>query len=174
MNSDAPPRARQSSGQVLLPLIAEGTVPGPAAPWPRDGLLGLLLLTGGLFLAWLVALLDYLTGPHLSFSLFYVAPVVACAWWGGFPHGIFVALAGAVGWHFVDLLENPLLPPAAGVWNGVVRFCTLALAGSLVARLHAGVLRERCLARTDPLTGAANARTFYETAATEAERASRI
>src|SRR5207253_7376812 len=35
------------------------------------------------------------------------------------------------------------------------------------------VMRERLLARTDPLTGAANARTFYESVALEAERATR-
>jgi diguanylate cyclase (GGDEF)-like protein len=133
----------------------------------------MFLLMGGLLLVGLVGLFDYLTGPHLSFSLFYLIPVVACAWWGGYPHGIFVALAGAVVWHCVDLLEDPSLPAAAGVWNGVVRFGTLVLASSVVARLHAGVLRERRLARTDPLTGAANARTFYEAVAAEAERACR-
>lgn len=63
--------------------------------------------------------------------------------------------------------------PAVGVWNGVVRFATLALVSSLVARLHASVRRERWLARTDPLTGAANARTFYEMATAETERAGR-
>src|SRR5262249_5901959 len=50
---------------------------------------------------------------------------------------------------------------------------TLALTTSLVSRLHAGILRERLLARTDPLTGAANGRTFYEAVAAEAERARR-
>ena len=39
--------------------------------------------------------------------------------------------------------------------------------------MHAGVRRERLLARTDSLTGAANGRTFYETAAIESERARR-
>jgi diguanylate cyclase (GGDEF)-like protein len=43
----------------------------------------------------------------------------------------------------------------------------------LVSRLHAGVLREHLLARTDPLTGAANGRTFYEAASSEVERAGR-
>lgn len=173
MNSDASSLAGKSGGQTLARLVSEGIVPGAPASWPRDGLLGILLLMGGLGLVALIGLFDYLTGPYLSFSLFYLIPVVACAWWGGSPHGTFVALAGAVVWHIVDLQENPLLPDAAGVWNGVVRFGTLVLACSVVARLHAGILRERRLARTDPLTGAANARTFYGAAAAEAERASR-
>jgi diguanylate cyclase (GGDEF)-like protein len=70
-------------------------------------------------------------------------------------------------------MENPLIPPAAGIWNGTVRFGMLVLTSSLVARLHAAVLREHLLARTDPLTGAANGRTFYETVQMECERARR-
>src|SRR5207237_828725 len=54
-----------------------------------------------------------------------------------------------------------------------VRFGTLVLTSSVVARLHTAVLREHLLARTDPLTGAANGRTFYETVQVECDRARR-
>ena len=133
-----------------------------------------LLLAGGLFLVVLIALLDYWTGPYLSFSLFYVIPVVVCAWWGGFSSGILIALAGSSAWCAVDAHENPLLPAFAQTWNGVARFGILVLSSSLVSRLHAGMLRERLLARTDSLTGAANGRTFYEAVAAETERAQRV
>jgi diguanylate cyclase (GGDEF)-like protein len=121
----------------------------------------------------LVAWLDYATGPQLCFALFYLLPVAACAWWGGFPHGILVSLGGALAWHVIEAAEGPPLPPVIAVWNGVVRFGMLALVSSLVSRVHAGMRRERLLARTDPLTGAANGRTFYEAAAAEATRARR-
>src|SRR5271170_3764854 len=91
----------------------------------------------------LTALLNHATGPELSLSIFYLIPVAACAWWGGFAHGILLALAGAVSWHAVDALENPLSSPTISLWNGVVRFGTLAFVSSLVARLHVGILRER-------------------------------
>jgi diguanylate cyclase (GGDEF)-like protein len=117
--------------------------------------------------------LDYATGPDLSVSLFYLIPAAVCAWWGGLPHGILLALAGAVAWHVVDGIENPQIPSAIQVWNGIVRFGTMALISSLVSRLRGGILREHRLARTDPLTGAANGRTFYEVAAADAERARR-
>ncbi len=145
--------------------------PFPAAPGSdlhRAALAGV----GLVFIA-LIALLDYRTGPYLSLSILYLIPVAACSWWGGFAHGTLLALGGSVAWYWVDSLENPLMPPPVGVWNGVTRFGTLVLAASLVSRLHAGVLRERRLARTDPLTGAANGRTFYEAAAAEADRARR-
>jgi diguanylate cyclase (GGDEF)-like protein len=138
-----------------------------------DNFRGTLLVLAGLILVILIALLDYGTGPYLSCSIFYLIPVAACAWWGGFPHGILVAVAGSIAWHVIDTVENPTLPDIAAVWNGIVRFGTLSLVSSLVSRLHTSVLNERRLARTDPLTGAANARTFYETAVVEAERARR-
>ena len=130
-----------------------------------------LLIAGCLTLVGATAVLDEKTGPYLSFGVFYLLPVVICAWWGGFAPGILVAIAGTVAWCVVDHAENPATPPVAGVWNGVVRFGTLVLVASLAARVHAGVRRERWLARTDPLTGAANGRHFYEIVSTEAERA---
>jgi diguanylate cyclase (GGDEF)-like protein len=132
------------------------------------------LTLGGLALTAVIAYLDYLTGPYLSFGIFYLIPVALCAWWNGFAHGIFLALAGAVAWHLVDAQENPMIPEIAAIWNGVVRFGTLVLTSSLIARLHSAIVGERLLARTDPLTGAANGRTFYQSVQAECDRARRF
>lgn len=121
----------------------------------------------------LTALLDFLTGPEISLGLFYLLPVAACAWWGGLPHGILVALVATLAWDGVDLLEMHSSSPAIDLWNGIVRFSTLVVVSSLTARVKAGVIRERQLARTDPLTGAANNRTFYAATAAEADRSYR-
>ncbi len=133
---------------------------------------GLVAFWGAL-LTGLVALLDLATGPHLQFGIFYLAPVAVCAWWGGFSPGLFVAVIAAAAGHVVEEIEAPAVSVAAGMWNDVVRLGTFTLVCSLVARLRAGMMRERQLARTDPLTGAANARTFYESAAAESDRARR-
>ena len=37
---------------------------------------------------WTTRLFDYLTGPELSFAIFYLVPIALGAWWGGFAHGI--------------------------------------------------------------------------------------
>ena len=132
----------------------------------------LLFVAAGLGVA-VIALLDCATESRLSFSLLYLLPVTACAWCGGFSDGILLSLGGSIAWHLVDWGENPALPPSVRVWNGIIRFGTLALMSSLVSRLRVSIVRERLLARTDPLTGAANGRTFYETAGAETERARR-
>src|SRR5262245_28721347 len=165
---------KRSSAPVPMPgpaSAAPGTQPSEHAP--TDSLQVGLSIGASVLLVGVVASLDLATGPHLSFTVFYLLPVAVCAWGGGFTPGLLLAAIASVAAHAVDSSEHPDLPGAARVWNDVVRFGTLTLVGSLIARLQAGMVRERRLARTDPLTGAANARTFYEAATTEAERARR-
>jgi diguanylate cyclase (GGDEF)-like protein len=167
------PTSLSSRRQPVTPEGSERSLTRLLLMFPH-GVCESLLAVGGMLFVALIGLLDYGTGPSISFGIFYLIPVAACAWWGGFSHGILLSLAGSVAWSMVDALENPLIPASAQVWNGLARFCTLVLTSSLVARLHAGIRREQLLARTDPLTGAANARTFYELAAAEAERSRRM
>ena len=132
-----------------------------------------IVVAASLLCVALIALLDAATESRLSFSLFYLIPAAACAWWGGFAPAALLSLAGAGAWNIVDCFDDPTGSPTARLWNGLVRFCFLVLASSFVSKLQAGVRRERRLARTDPLTGAANGRTFYETAQAEVSRAGR-
>src|SRR5436305_3085937 len=168
-----------------IPLLRKPTMPsGPPLTVVRPAHLGaepespgalqvVLVICSGIFLVGAVSLLDLATGPYLSFTVFYLLPVAGCACWGGFTPCLLVAVVASVAGHVVEAIEADSIPEAARIWNDVVRFGTLTLVGSLVSRVHAGMLRERRLARTDPLTGAANARTFYEAALTEAERSRR-
>jgi diguanylate cyclase (GGDEF)-like protein len=155
------------------PLAPSATAGMPGVPGYMGGLRVWLLTCVGLAVVGLTGWLDHLTGPELSLSMFYLVPVAACAWWGGFAHGILLALAGAVAWHLVDAAHHPEIAAPVGLFNGIVRFGMLVIVSSLVARLHVGIVRERLLARTDALTGAANGRTFYEAIARESERAVR-
>jgi diguanylate cyclase (GGDEF)-like protein len=170
MSTDSPSIPKRFIGQAL----------SQPAPWEEgerlvflNGLRGTLTVVGGLLLVVIIALFDYGTGPYLSFGIFYLIPVAICAWWSGFAPGIIIALGGAIAWHIVDSIENPLIPAVAGIWNGIVRFGTLVLTSSLISRLHTAVLREHLLATTDPLTGAANGRTFYAKAQLECDRTRR-
>ena len=44
-----------------------------------------------LFLTFLLGIADYFSGPELSFSLFYVAPIMLAVWYGGHRHGLITA-----------------------------------------------------------------------------------
>src|SRR5205823_5590777 len=61
-------------------------------------------------------------------------------------------------------------PLAILLWKGLLRFGFFAVVSSMLCRLRDSMLRERAMARTDPLTGAANGRTFYERVSLERER----
>src|SRR5262245_8140145 len=165
--------SRFRSAQVSSSALVAGLPSGAHVEYSLSPRARILLIPASLLLVAATAVLDYQTGIHLSFGVFYLIPVAACSWWGGFPHGILLATAGTLAWCAVDIAESPDSPPAAAVWNGVARFGTLALFASLVSRLHTGILRERRLSRTDSLTGAANGRHFYEAATLASEQARR-
>jgi len=138
-----------------------------------DGRGRMLFVTAAVLFLTLVALLDCQSQSRFSIYLLYFLPVAACAWSCGFSYGILMAVAGTVAWYEIDLVRGPTSFLPVAVCNGILRFGMLAFTSSLLSRLHASILRERLLARTDPLTGAANGRTFYEDAEAEVERARR-
>jgi diguanylate cyclase (GGDEF)-like protein len=134
--------------------------------------------TAGVFVATLalcglVALVDYAAGQRLSCLLFYLIPVALAAWWGGFSCGILLSVAAAALRHLVQASHGPAEPPIIYLWDATVHFGIFTLSSSLVSRLRVALVRERALARTDPLTGTANGRTFYDHAEQEVRRSER-
>ncbi|MBI2807858.1 MAG: diguanylate cyclase [Planctomycetes bacterium] len=123
---------------------------------------GLVLGVACLALVAIIALLDLATGPELSFAIFYLVPIALAAWWGGFAQGILFSVACAVGWHFVEAADGSTFTPAIQLWNGTARFGIFIITSSLLSRLRLSLYLEKKLARSDPLTGAVNGRTFYE------------
>lgn len=66
--------------------------------------------------------IDYLTGPELSFSIFYLLPITLVCWFAGRRYGMWAALVSSAIWLAADLaadttFSNPLVP----VWNASVR-----------------------------------------------------
>jgi diguanylate cyclase (GGDEF)-like protein len=166
---------KASSRRIRRPALTvrpDDAVPKLAAA-PRQWLRAHLALAASCLLVVVIALFDRWSGPYLDFGIFYLLPVMICAWWYNFPAALLVALSGTIAWNLVEASKQPQLPEVCSLWNGITRFGTLTLVASLVARLNAGILRERRLARTDPLTGAANGRTFYEQTEDEAKRSCR-
>jgi hypothetical protein len=57
---------------------------------------GILLLVVALLA--LVGLLNYVTGPWLSFALFYVSPVLLAAWWLGRGPALVAGVTAGIAW----------------------------------------------------------------------------
>jgi diguanylate cyclase (GGDEF)-like protein len=130
---------------------------------------GLLLPLGGLALISLIAALDYVSGPKLSFAILYLVPIAMSAWWGGFAQGILLSMACAVSWQIVGVAMDPDTNLTIHLWNGITRFGIFVVTSSLLSRLRISLYIEKKMARSDPLTGAANGRTFYETVSQHVE-----
>jgi diguanylate cyclase (GGDEF)-like protein len=122
-----------------------------------------------------LGIIDYLTGPEIAFSIFYLLPVMLCAWFVDRRWAIFNSLASAVVWFIADIScrEWDLLSWVL-YWNALVIFGVFVITAYIASSLKQSLISETNLARTDYLTGVANLRYFYELAETELKRARRF
>lgn len=129
-----------------------------SAPLPLRLALSLLLLG-------LIAILDSVTGPEISFSIFYLAPVAFAGAFVSRRAGALMALASAAVWGYFDVTTGPGYSAAwIPYWNSGVRLGFFLLVNELIRLLiHEHAVVDK-LSRTDPLTGIANARVFSENA----------
>jgi len=111
----------------------------------------------------ILGVLDFLLGPELSFSVFYIIPITLAAWYGGKTAGLIVAATSAAVWFSADLAASSqystLLIP---LWNTMVRLAFFIIILKLLLLVREKLLLEESLADTDPLTGLANRRYFHE------------
>ena len=121
-----------------------------------------------------VGALDSATGPHVAFSVFYLLPVSLAACCGQRWVAVGSCALAALTWWGADAISggehvNWLV---AG-WNATSRFIVFVIVASLLGTLRSALGEAEMLGRNDPLTGAANARHFFETAEKERLRAAR-
>jgi diguanylate cyclase (GGDEF)-like protein len=128
-----------------------------------------------LALGWitLVGVADYSSGHEFGFSIFYLPGLMLGAWCAGRTAGLVLSLIAAAAWGTANYLAGAASPLLLQAWNSIVRFGLFATTTVLLTELHRVLLRERQLARTDPLTQVLNQRAFYEMLAMELNRARR-
>jgi len=128
-----------------------------------------LVVAGVLIAILLLGVADYLTGSELAFSVFYLFPVGIAAWYVGRTTGVAMSLLSALSWYLADTLARtaPYSSAFIPAWNTAVRLITFLSVTTLLVVLRETLERESGHARTDPVTGAANARAFYEAAEIE-------
>jgi len=117
---------------------------------------------------------DYVTGPKITFSVFYLVPVSVAAWLAGGAGALAGSVLAAVVWLGAELASSHFGSNAfVYVWNFCAQLLFLLLVALLLARLRRMLDRERELSRTDSLTRLPNARAFREVAGAEIARAER-
>ena len=120
-----------------------------------------------------VALLDFVTGDEIPFSLFYLIPVGLGAWLGRGRGGTLALICTAV-WWLVDQLNGHVYSSVTiAAWNTVIRLGYFAVVAFLTSALRRALLREQVYANRDALTGAFNSRSFIENLNRELERSKR-
>jgi diguanylate cyclase (GGDEF)-like protein len=132
------------------------------------------LIALGFVLVLCLGVIDYLTGPEISFSVFYLLPILGVTWVVDQWAGVFISVVSAVTWLAMDLLAGATYShPAIPYWNATTRLAFFLIVAMLVSALKRRLEREEKLARTDVLTGAINAMFFTELANKEIGRARR-
>lgn len=122
----------------------------------------------------LIGVVDYLTGPDIGFSLFYLVPIAWAAWNGERSMAIALVVIAAVLWFGADVAWRGVNFISA--WNAFTRLGIYIAIALLTARLRVDEQRlralnarlqelleqEQALSRTDPLTSLPNRRLFID------------
>jgi diguanylate cyclase (GGDEF)-like protein len=117
---------------------------------------------------------DYAGGRDLNFAPFYVVPIALVTWGAGLGAGIVLAAASAAAWLVAESFQGGgYTNPSFYVWNTLIRTGAYVGIAILLARYRKTLGAERIRARTDYLTGTANAAHFSEMAVRELRRARR-
>ncbi len=107
-----------------------------------------LLTAAGLASIALLAAVDYIAPPDLSFLIFYVAPVLFLVWFVGRWAGFLGAAASAGFWAYEDVLSpHAYASMPVADWNIGVRLVFLFLFVFVVAELKGALERERMAAQ---------------------------
>ena len=121
-----------------------------------------------------IGLVDYWTGPEISFSFFYLLPIFLASWFSPKWFSFLSALAcAAVGLLADSAASHPYSRIFVPYWNSLVRLGIYLVTAFTLVSLKAALVMERELARTDALTGLANVRSFTESTQAEIHRARR-
>jgi diguanylate cyclase (GGDEF)-like protein len=122
----------------------------------------------------LLGLIDYVTGNEITFSLFYLAPIVAVTWAVNQPAGLVMSLLSGITLLGAEIAAGQTYSSSLiYLLNTLIRTVFYTIISYLVAQLHQARREEQLAARTDFVTGAANARYFHELLQTEINRIQR-
>ncbi len=128
----------------------------------------------GCFLVFLFGGIGLLTRHQIVFGVFYLLPVSIASWYGNRRQGIIVSILSVL-MLLVDDIYSHHRPISSFLlyWDAFGRLLPFLIIAYVFPALRNALQQEREFSRTDPLTGIANTRAFYELAFRELERAQR-
>ena len=128
----------------------------------------------GVVMVLLLGTVEVLTGSEISFSIFYLIPIIVVGWYGGRASGMATAVLTAAMWYAADLTTgHHASSSAVAAWNAVMRLGILAVTTFFISENRRLLDSEQGLARTDPLTQVANSRYLLEILEREIKRSDR-
>jgi diguanylate cyclase (GGDEF)-like protein len=117
----------------------------------------------GLFLVVVLGIIDKVTGSEISFSIFYLIPVIFVTRFSDRWVGIFISGASAIAWLMADLMAGQIYSHwVIPYWNAMMRFGFFLVNVYILSRLKDALEMEKMLSRMDSLTGIANGKYFIE------------
>jgi len=132
----------------------------------------IFLISTGMLL--LIGIFDFLTGPELGFSIFYLLPIMVVAWFVSRRAAFYASVIGALVWLPADFFSREwFIPLWVYYWNAVLLLGVFLTLTHFISVLREANEREKERARTDYVTGIANSRCFYEQAEMELQKARR-
>jgi diguanylate cyclase (GGDEF)-like protein len=133
-----------------------------------------ILVIVSVLIVGMFGIIDHLTGYEISFSIFYLFPIIFATWLTNRTYGVLIAGLSAVTWMLADLTSGHVFSHwTIQIWNAFMRFGFYLIIVYALTAIRLLLEREKQLARTDYLTGALNNRAFYERADLEINRALR-
>ncbi len=122
----------------------------------------------------LIGVVDYISGFEISFSIFYLIPILIVVRLEGIWPGVAMSVLSAVVWGAVDRISGHQYASVFILyWNSAVRLSFFLLISFMFSKIVRLYERERKMSRTDFLTGIANLRSFYDSVENEMDRARR-
>ena len=127
-----------------------------------------------LFVVLCLGFVDYISGPEISFSVFYMAPIMVATWYSGRSIGFLISVTSAFAWYVADVsTDRQYSHMFVPVWNTGVRLTFFLLVTVLISIIKEKLAFEESLADTDVLTNLANRRFFMERVDIERSRGTR-
>lgn len=128
-----------------------------------------------LLLTAVISYTQYLAGPELALTLFYLLPIILVIWKAGIWAGIFISVTASAMWFAADFMViNKFSGITVLYFNFTFRLTGFLIITYIVSELKNSLLKHKDLASTDPLTSILNKRAFYELSAMELQKACRF